>query len=280
VVYANGSSGGTAQAIAGIPGQVYALSAYAKKNGTESTSIGIQFFDASWNLLEANYDHIASTTYLPYYVSARAPDNTAWVSASCWKDMGNGQAWWDGLCLTTWNIPLSTCTNTNFNINPSYNKSIFYLDDTGTQNHFQIYDNDGLILCDNGDNTLDIKGNIINPHDGVALDVTTTPCGSTDGWYVDLTLSDMQTWAEFQGSYSVNSSCPTANTNLDYWNVSGTLTGLGCNIGRTIAISGPVGDYRLQIGNGGNSHTCNFGMSGDSQDIGHLERLKELILQP
>ncbi len=127
---------------------------------------------------------------------------------------------------------------------------------------------DNLELIDNGDGTQSLSGHIIN---GVDADwdgagCTASPCGATDSWYLDLTLSDMQDWITFSasgGQANVHANCAADVANLAYWNISGTLVGLGCNVGRTLTIAGPKAPYRLQIGNGGNSGDagCQYGMS-------------------
>ncbi len=65
------------------------------------------------------------------------------------------------------------------------------------------------------------------------------------------------------GSANVHANCNAQIATLDYWEVSGTLTGTGCNAGRTLTINGPKAPYRLQIGYGGNNgdSACGFGMS-------------------
>ena len=61
----------------------------------------------------------------------------------------------------------------------------------------------------------------------------------------------------------VHGNCNAQIANLDYWEVSGTLIGTGCNTGRTLTVTGPKAPYRLQIGYGGNNGdaACEFGMS-------------------
>lgn len=124
-----------------------------------------------------------------------------------------------------------------------------------------------LDLSNNGDGTLTISGNII---DGTPVDfgsgISGTSCGATDGWLVSMTLSDKKTFTEFQamgGSANVHSNCTGLVNDLDYWDVSGTLTGTGCNVGRTLTIVGSDAPYRIQIGYGGNQSdgSCNFGLS-------------------
>jgi len=122
-------------------------------------------------------------------------------------------------------------------------------------------------FVDNEDGTLSITGSLEN---GTPVDFGSgsnqSSCGVTDGWNITLTLSDRMNWTQWQaagGSANVNGSCTGSESILDFWDVTGTLTGLGCNAGRTISITGPKAPYRFQIGNGGNSgdNTCAFGMS-------------------
>ncbi len=265
------SNGGVSQNIATTVGNTFSLSVFAKKSGTAAPVVGIKFFDASWNTLSDVYANVTSTVYEPYYVSLVAPANTAWVQAIGWNTTGAGNAYFDGFCLENWAITAPTCSNTSCNLQPSFDKYIWAMDDSGTDANWMDYDNADLMLCDNGDGTLGVKGNIIRGRDADWHASNGSPCGPQDGWSVDLTLSDMQSWAQFGGSYEVNAGCPNAFQNLDYWDVTGTLTGIGCNAGRTVTINAPWSDYRFQIGSGGNSQSCGFGMSTwfDATTDGH-----------
>ena len=123
-----------------------------------------------------------------------------------------------------------------------------------------------LQLTDNGDGTMNISGSIANGHDATWDACVSTTCGLNDGWTLNLTLSDRMDWATFQaggGTANLNANCSGMETGLDYWDVSGTLTGTGCNAGQTLNINGPSGTYRLQIGYGANSGdpNCSFGIS-------------------
>ncbi len=146
-------------------------------------------------------------------------------------------------------------------LTPSFDQYVWALDDSGADLNWKDYDIGELTLNDNGNGTLLLTGSIINGRDADWHTSTATSCGIQDEWNVSLTLSDVQAWAEFQGSYVVDENCPSAYTGLDYWAVSGTLTGIGCNAGRTININAASSGYRLQIGWGGNSQSCNFGFS-------------------
>ena len=117
------------------------------------------------------------------------------------------------------------------------------------------------------DSTMRISGFIEN---GTPVDfgsgINGAACGLDDGWNLVINLSDKMTWAEFQatgGIANVNSNCSGWEADQEFWDFSGSLTGTGCNIGRTIIINGPTFFHRFQIGIGGNSNdaTCAFGMS-------------------
>jgi len=144
----------------------------------------------------------------------------------------------------------------------------FPIDFLGDHTGWIDYDLSGDFgISDNGDGTMQIEGMLdnANPVDfGSGSNGTT--CGANDGWIVSLTISDRKSWEEWQalgGSAYLNPSCPGIESGLDYWDVSGTLTGIGCNAGRTVTITSPKFPYRFQIGIGGNSgdNTCSFGMS-------------------
>ncbi len=261
---ANGGAGGVGQSIDAIPGAIYTLSVYAKKNATEDAVIGIKFYDANENELKANHLAITSSTYQSFGLSAKAPSNAVKVIAIGWKNEGPGKAWWDGFCFDKWTPTVADCnSNNSCALMPSYNDYIFSIGE-GDHDNFMDYDNADLTFCDNGDGTISIKGSIINGRDAAWAANEVSPCGAKDGWYVDLTLSDMQDWSTFQGAYVVNDNCKDAYLGLDYWDVKGALKGIGCNTGRTLDVSGPAegnGGYRMQIGQGGNSHNCDYGLS-------------------
>ena len=261
--YANGGNGGPSQNYAATPDKVYSFSVYAKKNATEDATIGIKFFDAAWAEIDANYKQVTSNNYEAYFLSMKTPANAAHVQILGWKSTGTGEAWWDGFCVEEWDLTPPNC-NVNCQITPSFQEYIFSLG-LSEYDNFMDYDNGDLTFCDNGDGTLSIKGNIINGQDADWAANQVDPCGSKDAWFVDLLLFDRQLWADFQGQYVVNANCPDAYLGLDFYDVSGTLTGLGCNVGRTIDVHGPStgnsGGYRMQIGSGGNSQSCDYGMS-------------------
>lgn len=261
VAHASGGTGGVSQNVAAIEGQIYVLKANARVAGDDGALIGIKYYDASWTELEATYTTITSTDYETYYATAQAPVNTAWVQALGWKNVGPGEALWDAFCFELWTVTPPTCSNTSCDLSPSYGNYIWAIDDSGTDNGWRMYDYADLILCDNEDGTLSLQGNIINGRDADWDSNVTDPCGSKDGWFVDLTLSDMQSWSEFGGSYVQGTGCGANHVDWDYWDVTGTYSGTGCNAGRTITVNGPNSGYRLQIGSGGNSQSCGFGMS-------------------
>ena len=254
-------SGGVGQNVAAFAGQVYALDVYAKKSGTEQTSIGIKFLDSGWNEIGASYTYVNSSSFELYQLSALAPENTAYVQAVAWKSPGTGTATFDGFCLQAWEVAYNVCANTSCEIKPSWGNYVWSMDDSGADNNWKDYDTGGLMLCDNGNGTLTLKGNLINGQDADWHVSNGAACGPQDGWYLELTLSDRQDWSAFQGAFEQNAGCAANHTNWDYWDITGSLTGIGCNTGRSIDINGPANGYRLQIGWGGNSQSCNFGLS-------------------
>ena len=259
--YAGNGVGGVSQNYPALPGEVFSMEVYAKKDAPEDATFSIKFYDSSWNEVgTATYIQITSSTFERYTTAGVAPAGTAWVHALGWKSSGTGNATFDGFCFEKWNVTAPICLGNNCDLKPSYDNYIWAMDDSGIDDDWREYDDADLILCDNGNGTLSIKGNVINGRDAPWGNATAPPCGPQDGWYIDLTLSDMQSWTEFQGSYVVDASCPNAYLDLDYWDVNGTFTGIGCNTGRIVTVA-PSAGYRLQVGTGGNSHTCNFGMS-------------------
>ena len=157
--------------------------------------------------------------------------------------------------------PTTSCPLTN--MYPGF--SIDFLNDNTGWLDYNL--GNDLELIDNGNGTKTIVGSITN---GTPVDFGSgtngTACGANDGWTMNLTLSDKMDWTTFQaagGSANVHANCNAQIATLDYWEVSGTLTGTGCNAGRTLTINGPKAPYRLQIGYGGNNgdSACGFGMS-------------------
>ena len=168
--------------------------------------------------------------------------------------------------VSTETLTNSTCTGSNCALtNPYPGFPIDFLNDNTGWVDYDLSNN--LTLIDNGNGTMTISGSIEN---GTPIDfgsgMNGTSCGATDGWTLNLTLSDRKNWTEWQamgGTANLNGSCSSSASGLDFWDISGTLTGTGCNAGRTLNITGPKSPYRLQIGNGGNNGdaSCAFGMS-------------------
>ena len=256
-----GGAGGVGKNIGAFENEIFSLEVYAKKSGTETASIGIKFLDVGYNEISANYKEINSTEFQVYHISAKAPAGTAYVQPLGWKNAGSGTATFDGFCFQKWDVPNTLCADKSCVLSPSWGNYIWAMDDSGNDDHWMDYDNAGLILCKNDDGTLGLKGNIINGHDSEWSAPTANQCGVQDGWYLDLTLSDRQNWTAFQGSYVQNTGCGSNHVDWDYWQIAGTLTGTGCNAGRTITINGSSTGYRAQIGWGGNSQSCDFGIS-------------------
>ncbi len=177
-----------------------------------------------------------------------------------------GKTYFDSaLILASANCATTTTTTSCALTNPYPGFPIDFLNDNSGWVDYNL--GNDLTLIDNGNGTKNILGTITN---GTPVDfgagMNGTSCGATDGWTMNLTLSDKMDWVTFQaagGSANVHANCNAQIANLDYWDVSGTLVGTGCNAGRTLTINGPKAPYRLQIGTGGNSgdSACEFGMS-------------------
>ena len=257
----SGGAGGVGKNIAAFENEVYSLEVYAKKSGSEGATVGIKFLDSGYNEIEATYSHVTSTSYQLHQLSAKAPAGTAYVQPLGWKDAGSGTATFDGFCFQKWDLDSPICSDKSCEVSPSWDNYVWAMDDSGGDTNWKDYDTGGLILCDNGNGTLGIKGNIINGRDSDWHSSLATLCGSQDGWYLDLTLSDPQTWAEFAGNYVQNTGCGANHVSWDYWQIAGTLSGTGCNAGRTITINSSSAGYRAQVGWGGNSQSCAFGIS-------------------
>src|SRR5690606_37956701 len=127
--------------------------------------------------------------------------------------------------------------------------------------NWKDYDKGNFILCKNANGTISLKGQLLDGKDSDWHQSNATICGIGDAWEVNLVLSDKKSWSQFQGSYVQKTGCGANHVNWDYWNVTGTLTGLGCNAGRTVTITGTQPGYRLQVGKGGNSENCGWGLS-------------------
>ncbi len=249
------------QNLSSTSGQGYVLEVSAKK--TSGTAyVGLQFLSSSANVIKQVVTPVESSSFDTYYISGIAPSGTAYVQAIGYKTASSGTAVFDGFCLETWNILSPGCTGCDLEpSNPAWNDYIFALDTNDLNGGWLGYNNGNLKLCDNGNGTYNIEGAIIGGH-RVDWDPSSgVPCGPDDGWWLSLTLFDRQTWTEFGGSYVLDAGCVDNHTEWDYWNVSGSMTGLGCNAGQSLTINGPSNGYRLQVGRGGNSNSCEFGLS-------------------
>ncbi len=256
-----GGAGGVGENIPALEGEIFSLEVYAKKSGEEDAVIGIKFLDEGYNELEAAYLSISSSTYLAFQLSAIAPAGTYYVQPLGWKNAGSGTAHFDGFCFQKWNLFTPLCAEASCELTPSSNNYVWSMDDSGTDDNWKDYDIGGLILCDNSDGTLSLNGYFINGHDADWHASESSICGAQDGWQVQLDLSDLKSWDEFQGSIEQHSGCSVNKIDWDFWQISGTLTGIGCNAGRSINIQSASAGYRAQIGWGGNAQSCSFGIS-------------------
>jgi len=286
-----GNDGGVQQAISATPGNYYSYSMYGKRSGSATTTAGLEFYDASWNYLSGEHYEVTSTDWEYNEKTAMAPANAVYVMFSGRSNSGSGNAYFDSFCTEEWSVAEPTCNGNSCALSPNSNDVIMILDDSGDGTGTKEYDNANLILCSNDDGTLSIKGNIFNGQDAHWDPANAVNCGLTDGWIVDFLLSDLEVWSEFQGPYEQVAGCESNHVNWDYWKVNGTFTGIGCNEGRTLYMFPHQNGYKLQIGTGGNSQSCNFGMStwfegseGDKNIVGdiyaHLDAACYAALRP
>lgn len=81
------------------PGNIYNLSVYGK---TESspwwTTVGLRFYDSSYNALGESYAQVTATSYTQYQVSAVAPSNSYYIEVYALK-FGSGVFKVDEFCL-------------------------------------------------------------------------------------------------------------------------------------------------------------------------------------
>ncbi len=167
----------------------------------------------------------------------------------------------DDICLnpSAGILPTSTCTGTKiYSGYQDWASKFWFNNGTG----WLSYDWDSDVqLCNNGNGTLTLQGNATG-----SFSEGGTDCGSLGGWYINATLSDKKTWAQFGGNYDNHSytdnGCPDRHTEWDYWNISGTITGTGCNSGKVFPIIGNAPGYRIQVGYGANRNTCGYGLAG------------------
>ncbi|MEO1257864.1 MAG: LamG-like jellyroll fold domain-containing protein [Bacteroidota bacterium] len=105
-----GISGMIIQTHTGITeGNIYTLSAYAKRSGyTFWTAIGIAFYDASFNALSNNFTSITSTSYSLHEVSAIAPAGAVYVEVYA-RQFGFGTVTVDEFCLEETVIVIGDC---------------------------------------------------------------------------------------------------------------------------------------------------------------------------
>ena len=272
--------GGIGQDIAASAGQEFILTFYGRRTGLDFAIAGLKFYDASWTQLGNDHvNSVYSSEFRQHSITATAPTNTAWVQTFVWKGVGSGSVFYDNMCLT-YSDPSEICYNGSDDDGdglvdcadedclgcPVYNPFPGFPIDFQESNCSWIdYDlSNDMMIQDNGNGTLTLTGLLDNAIDADWDACVSNPCGNDDSWILNLTLSDEMDWTTFQtsgGTALVNSSC--SGNGLQYWLASGTLTGVGCNSGRTITVNGVKSPHRLQIGYGGNSNdgTCVYGLS-------------------
>lgn len=168
VYVADGLSSGGANAAPATPGNNYTLSAFAKISADVNWgSIEIIFYDANWVQIECHSKEVTTLSYQQHSLTAVAPHNAAWVSATLWKQT-DGELWVDDYCLTSGG-PSSSLTLGN---------RVFY-------------DNNGNGVFDDGDWGLDgyvtVKLYADNNNDGVADGAALGTTTAADGGFYNFT---------------------------------------------------------------------------------------------
>ena len=80
-------------------GNIYTVSAFAKRSGsTWWTSLGITFYDSSFNTLSNNYSSITTSSYSKYQISASAPIGAVYIEVYA-TQFGFGTVLIDDFCL-------------------------------------------------------------------------------------------------------------------------------------------------------------------------------------
>ena len=93
----NGS--GISQAVSIVGGESYQLSGYGKYDGDFRSSLGIDFWDASWNLIEGYSTSINSVDWQLYQITQEAPANAAHATVWSWKGGNSGSTVLDALSV-------------------------------------------------------------------------------------------------------------------------------------------------------------------------------------
>ena len=253
------------QVITGIePDSTYFLSFWVKASGNITTLwAAVVQQDASGNDIgETNVNPAASSDWQLYTMTFTATANTDRLLIR-FSGYGTGISYkLDEVCLKKLPGYLPPVTCTGCPVYSSYEDaaSIVGLNYDPGWAEFQV-DSD-MELCHNADGTITIQGNLLNP----SLSGGATSCGLTDGWFIDITLSNKETWAEFGGSYSIESvtsqGCNDNHADWDYWDVTGTLTGTGCSSGKVFPITGSAPGYKVQVGYAANNYSCDFAIAG------------------
>jgi uncharacterized repeat protein (TIGR01451 family) len=92
-----------------MPGQVYTLTAYGKREGSVwASNIGIRFYNSSNTLLSENTVNVLASEYTRYEVSATAPANATKVQVFALK-FGGGALMVDEFCLEEYVIAIGEC---------------------------------------------------------------------------------------------------------------------------------------------------------------------------
>jgi SdrD B-like domain/Secretion system C-terminal sorting domain len=146
-VAAGNASGGSNSSTA-TPGNSYTVMAYAKITSAVSwAGIGLTFYDAGWAVIETFDAQVTSTTYQQYTISAIAPQGTAHVAATLWKE-SSGELWADDFCVTTTALGSTTAVGNRLffdtNGNGMFDQDIDWGVDGSTVALYADNNNDGI----------------------------------------------------------------------------------------------------------------------------------------
>ena len=245
-------------------GSPYKFTAYGKSLGGSDANFDVKFYEADWTEIDAYYWGITSSTYEEYSYIFYVPEGTVHTLVTAYKGNAIGTTLVDEFCVTPMeDLPPLACSGNGCNTSPSFDHMGWTMDNSGTKSEYIDYDMGDFHLCSNEDGTLELKGYLFNPVNGTwnGPGNNGVPCGTNDYWLVSLTFSDRQNWTEFGGDVVQSTGCEANKVDWDYWAINGTLTGMGCNTGREVVIDSSSGNYRMQVGWGGNSQSCDFGFS-------------------
>ncbi|MEZ4954911.1 MAG: carbohydrate binding domain-containing protein [Saprospiraceae bacterium] len=220
-------------------------------------------------------DHADWTQYTHIFT---LPANTTNVDLAVACYGNNISTYFDDICLnaTPGILPATTCSGCKaYSANQNWASRWWLHNGTGWVSY--DFDND-VQLCDNGDGTMTLQGNAVYPYNEGG-----TPCGATSGWFLNATISNKLNWSQFGGNVDnhafTDNGCPDRHTEWEFWDITGTITGTGCNSGSVFNITGNEPGYKVQVGYGANRNTCGFGLAGwVKYDDGGVQRQADIYL--